>query len=127
MGSNFASQLESHIALDRFLISTLISYIAVAAFFVNITILKSSALGLIATTIYFLVNGVFLGNAFFAKENGFLRLMLGILLLVMLLGLVGWVVIIVTSLNTLMLTLVLVIAATASSMLKRMMGTQNER
>jgi len=123
MGTNFASKLESRITLDRFLIFTLISYVAVAAIFVNMAILKLPALGLIATTIYFLINGVFLGNAFFAKENSLLRLMLGILLLVMLLGLIDWVVIIVASLNTLMLTLALVIASTASSVLKRMVGT----
>ena len=90
-------------------------------------IIKSPILGLLATLSYFLINGVFLGTAFFAKENGFLKLMLGILLLTMFLGLVGWITIILYALNTVTLILSLVVVATVSSVLRRTVGSKGDR
>lgn len=127
MNSRFAAKLESYIIQDKYFISSFLSYAALAAILVNMIIIKSPILGLLATLSYFLINGVFLGTAFFAKENGFLKLMLGILLLTMLLGLVGWITIILYALNTVTLILSLVVVATVSSVLRRTVGSKGDR
>jgi len=127
MHSRFAAKLESYIMQDKYFISSFLSYAALAAILVNMVIIKSPILGLLATLSYFLINGVFLGTAFFAKENGFLKLMLGILLLTMFLGLVGWITIILYALNTVTLILSLVVVATVSSVLRRTVGSKGDR
>jgi hypothetical protein len=82
-------------------------------------------IGFAASVIYFLINAVFLENAFFEKEDTFFRLMLGILLLIVFLGLVGWLTLIIYNLDATRVTLVLLVVATFSSLLNRRMRHRN--
>jgi len=125
--NKFAYKLESCIRRDRFFFFSLLSYGATAAIFVNTAILGSTALGLLSTLAYLLINAVFLGTAFFAKEDGFFRLTLGILLLIMLLGFIGWIMIVLYTFNAVTLTMALVIVTTISSVLKRTVGSKGDR
>jgi len=107
------------------LVFTLTSYVLILIIYVNMNALQSSVLGLATSFFYFLINGIFLGHAFFEKEIVFFRLMFGALLLVMLLGFVGWLAVIIYNLDVTRFTLVLFIVATLSSLLNRRVKTKN--
>lgn len=113
--------LERRITRDEKLGFTLLAYVAALTIFFNLRTLQSPALGLLGSAVYFLVNGIFLGHAFFGKEAPFFKLVLGILLLLVLLGCIGWLAVIIYNLNMVMTTLVLLAASTISSLLNRRM------
>ena len=97
----------------------MVTYVVVLMIFINLSVFQSPILSLPASAIYFLINGFFLGHAFFEKETTFFRLMLGLLLLVMLLGFVGWLAVVIYNLDVLRFTLVLLIVTTFSSLLNK--------
>jgi hypothetical protein len=103
----------------------MISYIVTLTIFINLSEFQYPVLGLLASAVYFLINGIFLGHAFFEKETAFFRLMFGTLLLVMLLGFVGWLAVIIHNLDVIRFTLVLLITATLSSLLNRRVKNKN--
>jgi hypothetical protein len=121
---NSLSKLENFLVADKLLLSTIICYLTIAAMFANMTTAKSQVIGAVAAAVYFLVNSVFLGRAFFADENSLLRLTLGALLLVMFIGLVGWIVVVVYVLNVVTVILVLAIVAVICSVLRKTVGTR---
>lgn len=96
-----------------------ISYAVILVIFINLNVFQSPVLGILASIFYFLINGIFLGHAFFEKEATFIRLMFGILLLIMLLGFVSWLVMIIYNLDVIRFTFVLLIVATISSLLNK--------
>lgn len=118
-------KLEKLITHDPKLIFTLISYVVILAIYVNLNTFKSPTAGIIAFILYFLINAIFLAHAFFEKEDVFFRLMFGVLLLIMLLGFVGWLIMIIYNLDVIKFTLVLFIVATLSSSLNRRMKYKN--
>lgn len=112
-------KIEQRITRDEKLLFTMISYFVILIIFINLSQFQSPILGLLASAIYFLINGIFLGHIFFKKETAFFRLILGLLLLVMLLGFVGWLAVVIYNLDVIMFTLVLFVAATLSSLLNK--------
>jgi hypothetical protein len=82
-------------------------------------------IGFIAFITYFLINTVFLGNALFPEERTFFRLTFGLLSLIMIIGSVGWLIMIIYDLDLMRAILVLTIATTLSSMLNRRMKSKN--
>ena len=125
-GSSFQlNKLEKLIIHDQKLLFTLTSYILILAIYINLNAFQSWALGIVASIMYFLINGIFLGNAFFKKEDAFFRLILGVLLLIMLLGFIGWLAVIIYNLDVIRFTLVLFIVATLSSLLNRRVKNKN--
>lgn len=112
-------KVEQRITRDKKLLFTIISYVVILTIFINLNQFQSPVLGLLASAIYFLINGIFLGHAFFKKETTFFRLMFGLLLLIMLLGFVGWLAVIIYNLDVTRFTLVLLIVATLSSLLNK--------
>jgi hypothetical protein len=117
--------IEKLVVQDRNFLYTGISYSATLAIFLNLNAIQSPLIGFAASVIYFLINAVFLENAFFEKEDTFFRLMLGILLLIVFLGLVGWLTLIIYNLDATRVTLVLLVVATFSSLLNRRMRHRN--
>lgn len=118
-------KLEKFIAHNPKLIFTLISYILILAIYVNLHTFESTTVGIIAFIMYFLINAIFLAHAFFEKEEAFFRLMFGVLLLIMLLGSVGWLTMIIYNLDVIKVSFVLFIVATLSSSLNRRMKHKN--
>jgi len=118
-------KLEKFIVNDPKFLFTLTCYILILAIYINLNAFKSPAVGIVAFTLYFLINGIFLAHAFFEKEDTFFKLMFGLLLLIMLLGFVGWLVLIIYNLDAPQFTLVLLIVATLSSLLNRRMKNKN--
>jgi len=123
-GSGF-DNIEQRITRDEKMLFTLVSYIVVLTIFINLSEFQSSILGLLASAIYFLINGVFLGHVFFEKETAFFRLMYGFLLLIMFLGFVGWLAVVIYNLDVVRFTLVLFIVTTLSSLLNRKVKNKN--
>lgn len=123
--SSQLSNLENWITQDQKLLFTLTSYGLILAMYVNLNVLHSSILGIAASVSYFLINGIFLGHAFIEEKTTFFRLTLGILLLIMLLGFVGLLTVIIYNLDVIRFTLVLLIAATLSSLLNRRVKNNN--
>ncbi len=118
-------KIEQRITRDEKLLFTIISYVVTLTIFINVSEFQSPVLGLLASAIYFLINGIFLGHALFEKESTFFRLMFGILSLIMLLGFVGWLAVVIYNLDVTRFTLVLLIAATLSSLLNKRVKNKN--
>ena len=118
-------KLENFIVHDPKLLFTLTSYVLILAIYTNLSTFKSPAIGIVTFFLFFWINGIFLAHAFFEKEDTFFRLMFGVLLLIMLLGFVGWLIMIIYNLDVPSFTLVLLIVATLSSSLNRRMKYKN--
>jgi len=118
------NELENFIVHDPKLVFTLTSYVLILVIYVNLNV-KSPATGIVAFVLYFLINGTFLAHAFFEKEDVFFRLIFGVLWLIMLLGFVGWLIMIIYNLDAPRFSLVLFIVSTLSSLLNRRMKLKN--
>lgn len=110
---------EKWIINDKKLAATLVSYAAIFLIFINLTFVRSPILGATSSLTFFLVNVIFIGQAFFGKEKLFLRLVLGSLLLIGLLGLVSWAIMIIYNLDNIRSTIALFIVATITSVINR--------
>lgn len=118
-------KLERFVANDSRLLSTLLSCAITLAIYINLSVVRSFAVGIIAFFLYFMINAIFLAHAFFEKEDTFFGLMFGVLFLIMILGSVGWLVMIIYNLDTPEFTLVLFIVATFSSLMNKRVKNKN--
>jgi hypothetical protein len=125
-GTSFQPEgFERHIVNDPMFFFTLISYALILITYVNLSTIKSAVLGIIVLVSYFLINGVFLAYAFFVKEERFIRMILGVLLLIMLLGFFSWLVMVIYNLDVPEFTLTLFIVSTISSLINNRMKNKN--
>lgn len=113
------SKLENLIASDQKFSFTLISYATISTIFINLSVTHSPLIGGLTSLVYLSINGTFLGRAFFEKEELFLRFMLGNLLLVVLLGFVGWLTMIIYNLDVTRTAIAIFIVATTASLINR--------
>ena len=109
--------LEESIAANNNFIFTLLSCVTIPVIFLNLTFLQSPFVGIVASLVYCLINATILGYSFFRKEGVFLRFVLGLLLLIMLLGLVGWLTMIAWNLDITRSVVVLFVVAIFSSII----------
>ena len=119
MGSWKCHALDRIIIKDAGLRFTAISYFLVLVFYINLNFIQSFVIGLFSFVLYFLINGTFLAHFFFENEALFFRLMFGALLLIMLIGFVGWLIMIIYNLGAELFSITLLITATISSVLNR--------
>ena len=118
--------MEERIARDEKFLFTTVSFAVTLLIFLNLYFSLTPAMGATASILYFLINGTFLGHAFFEKENRFLRFMLGNLLLIIFLGLIAWATMIIFyNLDIVRSALVLFIVSTSSSLLNKRMRWKN--
>lgn len=118
--------MEELISRDRGYLFTLASLAISVAIYVNLAFVRSPFLGVFALILYFLINAIFLGHAVFGKEIAFLRMVLGALLLIMVLGFLGWAVIIAYNLDELRFTIVLLMATAISSLVNRVVRREHD-
>ncbi|UCE28882.1 MAG: hypothetical protein JSV85_06375 [Candidatus Bathyarchaeota archaeon] len=123
----FFHKMEELIASDKNLVATLISFAAVFLIFANLYFFRSPILGALLTIAYFLVNAVFMGQIFFQKESPFLRLMLGILSLIAIVGLVSWATMTIHNLDNTSTTVALFVVAATTSVINRFKGNRLNR
>lgn len=119
------ANLTQLITLDKRLSFTILSYISILMIFINLNLTSTPIIGTPATIIYFLINSTFIGMALFQNENLFVKLLLGTLLLVVILGLTGLVVMVLYNLDTLRSAIVLCITAFFASVLNKGMKSKN--
>lgn len=117
--------IEESIIRDEKLLFTAVSYITILMIFINLNLYFSPAIGTIASVTYLLINGTFLGRAFFEKEDLFLRFMLGNLLLLSCLALIAWAVMTIYNLDITRSTLVLCIVTALASLLNKRKKRKN--
>lgn len=115
-----SENVEKAIARDKYLLFTMFSYATVLLIFINISVVHSPVMGIAASSVYFLINAIFLGSIFFKKEDLFLRLILGNLLLIVFLGLISWVVMMIHNLDAVRSTIVLCTVTTLCSFMNKM-------
>lgn len=119
--------MEKFIVHDRNFVPTIFSFLMVTLIFLNLSMVNRVELGFIASVTYFFINGVFLGSTFFSEEIIVLRIALGVLLLVALLGLVGWLVMIIYNLDILRSVLVLYTVAGTCTLANRLNRLRTRR
>jgi len=117
--------MEELIVRDEKLLFTAVSFIMILMIFINLNLYFSPAIGTIASVIFFLINGIFLGHAFFEKEDLFLRFMLGNLLLLTCLALIAWAVMTIYNLDITRSTLALCIVTALASLLNKRKKRKN--
>ncbi len=118
-------RLENLIVHDPKFLFTLASYALILAIYINLRTFKLPSIGIVAFILYFLINETFLAHGFFKREDGFFRVIFGVLLLIMLLGVVGWIIMIIYNLDAPKFSLVLFIVSTLSSLLNKRMNLKN--
>ena len=112
--------MEELIVHDEKFLFTAVSYFMVSIIFLNSTFILSTALGITASLLFFLVNTVFLGHTLFEKEIPFVRFMLGSLMLLLLLGIIGWAILIIYNLDIIRSAIALCVLAGLSSTMNRL-------
>ncbi|MDH5733497.1 MAG: hypothetical protein OEY88_06915 [Candidatus Bathyarchaeota archaeon] len=117
--------IEKLIAQDNPFAFTVVSLLISCMIYLNNVYVKSPIIGTVTFLFFFSINTIFLEHVFFEKEDVFFRLMFGVLLLIMLLGFVGWLIMIIYNLDAPKFTLVLFIVSTLSSLLNRRMKHKN--
>lgn len=118
-------KLEELLVRDHNFVFTIFSFLLILIIYLNVSFTSSLIIGTAASVVFFVINGIFLGHAFFEKEAPLFRLMFGILLLIMLLGFVGWLAVIIYNLDVIRFTLVLFIVTTLSSLINRKVKNKN--
>lgn len=118
-------KLEELIVRDHNFIFTIFSFLLILIIYLNLSFTSSPIIGTAASIAFFMINGIFLGHAFFEKENAFLSFLLGSLLFIVFLGLVAWIVMILHNLDIVRSTIVLCIVTALSSFLNRRMKHKN--
>jgi len=117
--------LEELITRDQTFLFTAVAYVMILVILINLDFFLSPAIGTTASIIYFLINGTFLGYAFFEKEDLFLRFMLGTLLLVVFLGFISFAIMITYNLDVISSAVVLCIVTAFSSLSNKRMKKKN--
>lgn len=118
--------LQYLITRDQKFAFTILSYITILLIFVNMSLVNSPAIGIVASTIYFLINATYLSHALFRRENTFVGFLQGTLLLIVILGLVAWTVMVLYNLNNIGSVFVLGITASFASLLNRRVKSEND-
>jgi len=113
-------KVEELIVRDEKFLFTTISCLMILIISLNSIFSLSVALGIIASLIFFLINILFLGHTLFEKEIPFLRLILGSLMLLLFLGIIGWVILIIYNLDIIRVTIALCVLAGLSSTMNRL-------
>ena len=111
--------IERFVVRDGNFVFTIASYTMILLIFVNQILIFSVALGVIASIVFFLINALFMGHALFRNENSLVRFMLGSLFQLVLLGFVGWAVMIAYNLDLVRSTIALCVLAGLPSALNR--------
>ena len=112
--------MEELIVRDERLLFTTVSFATVLIVSLNSTFIHSLVLGIIGSSIFFLINTVFLGHVFFDDEIPFIRVMLGGLVLLLLLGIVSWAILIVSNLDLIKSAIALCTLSGLCSMMNRL-------
>ena len=91
--------VEELVTRDKKFLFTTFSLLMILIIYMNQIFANSLIIGAIASLIFFLLNTIFLGEAFFKEEISFIRIVLGNLTFLLFLGTIGWITLIVHNLD----------------------------
>jgi len=91
--------MEKLVTRDEKFLFTTFSLLTILIIYINQIFFNSPITGIIASIIFFSLNTVFLGAAFFKEETAFIRIILGSLTFLLFLGTIGWITLIVHNLD----------------------------
>ena len=114
--------IEELITQDKKFLFTTFSLLMILLIYINQIFVNSPIIGTIASLIFFSLNTIFLGQAFFEKEFSFIRITFGNLMFLLFLGTIGWITLIVYNLdvnNTSVALCVVAILCSAINKLKK--------
>lgn len=111
------SGIKTTVLRRRDLVYLALSLFMTLLIFINLSMLDSLFIGCFASVVYILINGNLLGHTFFEESD--LKLPLGILFLIALLGIAGWPFIIFTRLTVREVTILLCVTSLFSFALTR--------
>jgi len=117
--------IEELITQDEKFLFTTFSLLMILVIYINQIFVNSSVTGTIASLIFFSLNTIFLGQAFFEKEFSFIRIIFGSLMFLLFLGTIGWITLIVYNLdinNTSVALCIVAILCSAINKLKKKYG-----
>ena len=112
--------MEEFMVRDQRFVFTAVLFVLVLLILVNQIFFCSVFLGSAASVMFLFINVVYLGHAFFRQENTFVRFVLGGLILLTVIGLVGWIALIAYNLDAFRLGVALGILAGFSSLSNRL-------
>lgn len=118
--ANQLEDIEQLITRDQNLLFTIVSLIMILIIYLNQTFLYSPIIGATASVIFFLINTILLERAFFEGEIPFIRLVLGGLMLLLLLGVIGWATLIIYNLDVPNVSVALCILAISCSVINKL-------
>jgi hypothetical protein len=119
------TNLTRFITQERILVFTVILFGSVVAVSLNLNIVRSPILGVSASILFLLISSIMMGQALFRNENSVTKLLLGSLIVIITLGLVGWVVMILYNLDNTRIAVVLFVTASLASILNKGMNSGN--
>ena len=120
------ARIEKVVVRDENLLFSILCLITILIISLNLLFINSFLLGVVASLLYFSINTLFLGHAFFNREKPLSRVLLGALLLFLLLGLISWITMISYNLDNLRSIVALILIAVLSSALNRRKAKQTE-
>lgn len=123
----FSERFEKLVVRDERFSFTLVSVFAVLMIFINLNLTNLLLIGAIASILYFLINGTFLGCVFFKGERFVMKLLLGDLVLLALLGFVSWATVVISNLGVANVVIVLLAVTAFSSLLNRLKASARWR
>jgi hypothetical protein len=111
-------RIQTLIVQDKNFVFTIFSCTMVLLIFLNLSLISSPIIGTFTSLVYILINGIFLGSAFFKDtENLYVKFMLGTLTLTMLLATIAWVGVVAVNIDVIRTTIVLVTVTILCSLL----------
>lgn len=119
--------VEELILRDEKFLFTILSLVMALIASLNSAFILSTAIGITTSMVYLLINTVFLGHALFEKETALVRLLLGNLFFLLLLGIIGWATLTIYKLDVAAIAIVLCILTGLSSAMNRTKTKQMNR
>lgn len=118
---------EKIITRDKNFVFTFASLAMILIIYLNTTFAALPIIGATASLILITIQAIFLGKTFFEGEILFIRLALGLLMLLLFSGLIGWVTLIIYSLDLLNLSIALCVLVIACSSINRLKNRISSR
>ncbi|NIV44220.1 hypothetical protein GWN49_04990 [Candidatus Bathyarchaeota archaeon] len=104
---------------------TPILYGTVVVLFLNLNVVRSPILGVPTSILFMLISSIMIGQALFRNETPFMKLMLGNLIVIVTLGITGWIAMILHNLDNTSTLIVFLVTASIAAILNKRMNSSN--
>jgi hypothetical protein len=104
---------------------TPILYGTVVVLFLNLNTVRSPILGVPTSILFMLISSSMIGQALFRNETTLMKLMLGNLIVIVTLGMTGWIALILHNLDNTSILIVLLVTASIAAILNKRVNSSN--